>query len=527
MQKTTQDRKRKMNAKEKQRLLVVAGIIVFSILIVFGILYFVFRSRVMSTADNEIYNNVYVETVDVSGMKKAEAKKAVEAKIKKYQEQSISLHIEEENVQVTLGEIGFAIKDVDGLVEKALNYGKDGSIWSRYFEVKKLDKGKEVIYAIYEIDSEKAKAVFEEKAQPLEKVAANATITRENSAFVITDEVQGKTIDAEASVKAIETYLNKKWNKKEASVDLVSVSDVPDVTREQLETIQDTLGIFTTYCGSGGGRVQNIESGTAHINGALVMPGEEYSANAAMEPYTTENGFTEAGAYENGKVVQSMGGGICQVSTTLYNAVILAELEVTQRQPHSMLVDYVKPSMDAAIAGDYKDLKFKNNTETPIYIEGYISGGNLTFTIYGKETRNANRSIEFVSETLSTTPAGKKFVEYGDSLGMMIKSGSGHTGKTARLWKVVYENGQEVSRDIFNNSTYSASPVTVNVGTASDNAEASALVKAAIATQDEGQINNAIAEAKAKIEEAAKKAEEEAQNAQNAQNATPPEAPAE
>lgn len=119
----------------------------------------------------------------------------------------------------------------------------------------------------------------------------------------------------------------------------------------------------------------------------------------------------------------------------------------------------------------------------------YVKDGKL---IYGKETRNANRSIEFVSETLSTTPAGKKFVESGDSLGVMTKSGSGHTGKTARLWKVVYENGQEVSRGIFNNSTYSASPVTVNVGTASDNAEASALVKAAIATQDEGQINNAI-----------------------------------
>ena len=95
------------------------------------------------------------------------------------------------------------------------------------------------------------------------KAATNATITRENGAFVITDEVQGKTIDAEASVKAIETYLNKKWNKKEASVDLVSISDVPDVTREQLETIQDTLGTFTTYCGSGGGRVQNIESGNS------------------------------------------------------------------------------------------------------------------------------------------------------------------------------------------------------------------------------------------------------------------------
>ena len=147
-------------------------------------------------------------------------------------------------------------------------------------------------------------------------------------------------------------------------------------------------------------------------------------------------GLQKRALMRSGKVVQSSGGGICQVSTTLYNAVILAELEVTQRQPHSMLVDYVKPSMDAAIAGDYKDLKFKNNTETPIYIEGYISGGNLTFTIYGKETRNANRSIEFVSETLSTTPAGKKFVESGDSLGVMTKSGSGHTGKTARLGRL-------------------------------------------------------------------------------------------
>ena len=121
-------------------MLATAGIIAFSILVVLGIVYFVFRSRVKSTADNEIYNNVYIETVNVSGMKKSDAKKAVEAKIKKYQEQSISLRIEEENVQVTLGELGFTIKDVDKLVEKALAYGKGGSIWSRYFEVKKLDK---------------------------------------------------------------------------------------------------------------------------------------------------------------------------------------------------------------------------------------------------------------------------------------------------------------------------------------------------------------------------------------------------
>ena len=111
----------------------------------------------------------------------------------------------------------------------------------------------------------------------------------------------------------------------------------------------------------------------------------------------------------NGLTVDTYGGGICQVSSTLYNAVILAELGVAQRQPHSMLVDYVKPSQDAAIAGDYKDMKLENTTDAPIYIEGYMSGGNITFTIYGKETRPANRSIKFVSETLSTTDPGKKF----------------------------------------------------------------------------------------------------------------------
>ena len=86
--------------------------------------------------------------------------------------------------------------------------------------------------------------------------------------------------------------------------------------------------------------------------------------------------------------METYGGGICQVSTTLYNAILFAELEIVERYPHSMLVNYVDPSRDAAIAGDTKDLKFKNNQETPIYLEGGIDSSNqLRFTVYGKETR--------------------------------------------------------------------------------------------------------------------------------------------
>lgn len=524
MQKRTRrSKKRRQQAKKQRKMFIVGGLIVLGCLLLAGTGYLVLSSRVNKTAQHVVYDNVYVDSVDVSGMEKTEVKQALEKQAETYRNQPIVLQVADNNVSVSLGELGFSIKDVEKRAEDAVSYGKKGNIFGRYRKVRRLDDEKKVIPVSYAIDKEKAKAVFAEKAQPLEHPSQDASISRENGAFVITDEIAGQTIDVDASIKAVEEYLTKSWKGKDAAVTLVSISDEPKVKRKDLEPIQNLLGTFTTYCGSGGGRVQNIVSGTGHINGAIVMPQEEYSANAAMEPYTVENGFTEAGSYESGKVVQSMGGGICQVSSTLYNAAILAELEITQRQPHSMLVNYVEPSMDAAIAGTTKDLKFKNNTDTPIYIEGYVSGGNLTFNIYGKETRSAERTIEFISETLSSREPAKSFVESGAALGTMQRSGSAHVGKNARLWKVVYENGQEVSREIFNNSSYNASPVTVSVGTASSNAEASAMVRSAIATQDEGKIQAAIAAAQAKIQEAAaQKAAEEAAAQQQQQEQQPP-----
>lgn len=107
----------------------------------------------------------------------------------------------------------------------------------------------------------------------------------------------------------------------------------------------------------------------------VIAPGEVFSANAHLGSQTAAGGYKEAGVYVNGKVEKGMAGGVCQVTSTLYNAVILAELEVVERSPHSMTVGYVPLGRDAAVAGTYKDLKFKNNTEYPIMIEAYASGG--------------------------------------------------------------------------------------------------------------------------------------------------------
>ena len=205
--------------------------------------------------------------------------------------------------------------------------------------------------------------------------------------------------------------------------------------------------------------------------------------------------------------MDSVGGGVCQVATTLYNAVIRAELDIVQRYNHSMIVSYVKPSDDAAIAGTYKDLKFKNNLDNPVYIEGYCSGGIITFNVYGVETRPANREISFRSETLSEeNPVTQFNFDAGQPVGYFNTEQSAHKGGTARLWKTVTVDGTVQSDEIFNNSKYKSSPKIVTVGTGGASAEVVAQLQAAAAANDEGSVKSIAASAAAAAQAAAAQA---------------------
>ena len=213
-------------------------------------------------------------------------------------------------------------------------------------------------------------------------------------------------------------------------------------------------------------------------------------------PFGESNGYFKAGAYINGKSVDSFGGGICQVSTTLYKAVLEAELDVTKRYNHSMTVSYVEPSEDAAIASSSgKDFKFVNNTEHPIYIEGYTTKTKqLVFKIYGVETRDPSRTVEYVPEILEETDPGPELV-YIDSkqpLGY-IDVQSKHVGYKARLWKVVKVDGVEVSREIINTSKYKASPRSATVGVMTDDPVAYNEIMAAVGTQDINHVKTVLA----------------------------------
>ena len=491
--------KRARQQKNKKGLLIV-GIVSAVVVLGFVIGFFVMRGAVNKVAANVIWDNIYVENVELSGMKKEEAMEALEELETEYKALKIKLVAEKEEKQVKLEDLGFAISNKEQLIDKAMAYGKKGSVFSRYQKMRALQSKSTVLEAEFSVEKKALDKVIKEQFSSMEGAAVDATIRRENGQFIVTESKAGIKVDADASIKMIEEYFGNNWEYKEADkLTLVTTVDEPKITKQDLSQVKDLLGTFSTSFNHTNNRGKNIRNAASRMNGTVLLPGEEMSASDSMGSRNAANGYLEAGSYLNGETVETYGGGVCQVSSTLYNAILLAELEITERHPHSMLVDYVKPSMDAAISEGSKDLKFKNNTDAPIYVEAYTSGGRLTFSIYGKETRSANRTISYEHEVLSTKEPAKKFVASGDAIGTIKKLVSPHTGMKAQLWKVVKENGVQVSKDIVNKSSYSASSGTYGVGTATDNAQAKSIVTSAISTQNEAKINEAIAQAKAVI----------------------------
>nr|MCR5746947.1 VanW family protein [Lachnospiraceae bacterium] len=270
----------------------------------------------------------------------------------------------------------------------------------------------------------------------------------------------------------------------------------PKGDADTLGKLTDVLGTFTTkFTNSGKDRVTNVSNGCRLVNGTLLYPGEQISISETISPMTEENGYALAGSYLNGRVVESFGGGICQVSTTLYQAVLRAELQVDERYNHSMVVNYVDHSGDAAIAEGIKDFKFTNNLENPIYIEGYTSPEKtITFTIYGVETRPSNRTLEFESVDLEEiVPEGEQIVADSSMAAGSTRKQSAHIGYRSELYKIVKVDGTETERVLINKSKYNAVPAILTVGTNTEDPTVKAIINEAIATQNIEQCKAIIA----------------------------------
>lgn len=474
----------------------------------------------VNAREDKFESGIYVDDMSLSGMTLREAEDQIETYVDSFGEAEITMNaVEGGTIVTTASELGLKWGN-EAILKEAANFGRDGDILRCYKELKDLEYQNKVYHVKFDFDKNKIRTLIEENATQYNREAVNATLTKTEEGFDITEGQSGVMVDTAASVDTVYDYLTNDWDGTSCAIDLVITVEEPKGNAEDLAKVRDVLGTFTTsYSTSGGSRSANVANGCNLINGTTMYPGDEFSAYEAVSPFTEANGYYMAGSYLNGQVVDSLGGGICQVSTTLYNAVLLSELEVTERYNHSMIVTYVDPSADAAIAeSSGKDFKFKNNLDYPIYIEGVTTPDKqITFTIYGVETRDSNREVIYESVVLERTVPDTEVIYTNESLPVGYCSvQSAHIGYKAQLWKVVRENGVEVSREQVNSSSYMKAPRSATVGVASPDEGARNAIMAAVAT-------NSIDEVKAVA--GAYKAAADAAAAQAAADAAAQEAP--
>lgn len=424
------------------------------------------------TEDNDktIKQGVSIDTVDVSGMTYDEAKEAVEEMIKQKAAAKVSIDINGKAVDTTLGDLGYAWNNEE-VIEEAILIGKKGNIIKRYKDDLDLKNEGTKLSIETGFDKETLREHLEEVCSPYNQKAKNASLEATGSGFKIIPEEDGVVVDYDTSTAELYKYITETWD-GEADITFAVKTEVskPKYTTKDCEKVSNTpMGSFATTFSVGysyDNRNLNIKNGTEKIDGHVIYPGEQFSCNEHLEPWTEDNGWYPAGTYVDGGVADSLGGGICQVSSTLYNALLRAELKIVERYPHSMAVSYVDLAADAALAGTYKDLVFENDTDAPIYVQGIYSSGMVKFNIYGHDTRPANRTVEYVSNTTGTTPIKEKVTkDPSQPKGYREVTDNGHQGYTAELWKVVYEDGVEVERTLLHTSRYAMSPRKVIKGT--------------------------------------------------------------
>ncbi|MCI9355403.1 MAG: hypothetical protein HFE58_11530 [Firmicutes bacterium] len=414
---------------------------------------------------NTIYSGISINGTDVSGKTKEEALQQLQQEADVHLgNQKITIQQEDKIWDIPFSDLDVKY-DIEASVEQAWEIGRTGELKDRYKVVTDVAQNKEDIPISYTHDKQKVVEKLQEIATEFNVEAQDSTITRKNGAFQITEEQKGYAMDVDKTVPKVEEMLEQNTG---GTIEPEITITEPKVTKADNEKVTDLIGTYsTTYSANAAGRNENLRVGCANIDGTVIAPGEVFSMNVGLGPQTYANGYKDAGVYVNGKVEQGVAGGVCQVTSTLYNAVILAELEVVERYPHSMTVGYVPLGRDAAVAGDYKDLKFRNDTEYPVYLEAYARDGKVVCNLYGHEIHDAGHKVDFemVFDGTIPKPAEKVTQDATKPEGYRQVTYTGKTGSKVSTYKIITENGKQISKEWFSSSTYRATADEVTVGT--------------------------------------------------------------
>ena len=418
-------------------------------------------------SDVKMRDNITIKGKDVSGLTYHEALEALGGD-EYIGQANVEFSSEYGNFKATLSELGLT-DNTEEIVKEALQYGNSGNVLKRYKDIKQLDSEPLSFDIERGVDEDLVDdVIFSNIGSVLDGLNEYSLEKHEDGSVNVKVEGQTVGVDVAATKALIEDYISSPdYIGGTVPIDVVMTDSSDNQTMQQVARVKDLLGTYTTnYGSSSASRKTNVQRAASLVNGHLLFPGEMISVYNTIAPIEVSNGYEMAHAYVGTEVVDSAGGGVCQVATTLYNAAIIAEIEIVQRDCHSLRVSYVPISADAAIAGGVLDLKLRNNLDAPIYIEALYDGANLSFNIYGEEYREPGRTIEFESvQTGVIEPSSDPIYTEDKSLppGTEEVTAGAVTGYTGELWKHIYKDGVKVDSVLVNKSKYQASPAKISI----------------------------------------------------------------
>lgn len=329
-------------------------------------------------------HGIYIENIYVGGMTREEAEAELRTHVKREQNKLVIFGFGKRQWSFTRGDLGLTLNTAETL-KKAMAFGKEAPTlhrcWQRILvRWNKVDFTIPWVVDLTRISSKLRQSLGEEfyckPRSAFLKIGPRDTVT-------VVPSRRGREVEIRKVLPLLRKYLEK----GDLSPIPLPVRDLkPRRTTEEIKNMQITglLGAYTTYFSlNQKNRTQNIRKAAAAFQDLLIPPGEIFSFNETVGPRTQEAGYKEAVIIEGKKFTLGVGGGVCQVSSTLYNAVLRSNLEVIERHKHSLPVVYVPPGMDATVAYDYLDLVFKNNTSGYLLLKTKVEGNALTIKIFG------------------------------------------------------------------------------------------------------------------------------------------------
>lgn len=380
--------KKKLSPKNRKYIIAIFFCVLVSTA-AYGAYWGAANSKVVKEFENKVYPGVYIFDQEVGGLTEEQLKDTVEVIVNDIRDREIKVTVGEAEYKTNYWNIDVVALS-DNVQKEIMTYGKDKGFFKK---LKLIEKPEKVQYELkLTCDEEKISEFVNNIADEVSVEPENASVDITSGIVSVGASKIGYGLNVEDIIKSIKDSINDFANEDAIALNAELVEVAPSITEDSLANVNSNIGSFTTYF-SEGPSGNNIKVAAGYIDNTLIMPGETFSCEQAIGPTTLERGFGYANTYVSGKVVPGLGGGVCQVATTMYNAELRAGILPTERQNHMMTVGYIGLGLDATLADNAIDLKFENPYDYPIVVNSYASGGALVVELWSNE--NAKGGITY------------------------------------------------------------------------------------------------------------------------------------